>query len=412
MNKNNQLNIKSVLDNLKPSEFHGVDGKLEDGRVAIFKREVPDKLEQLVHLVVAIANHQGGFVIFGVNRKGGVIGLQDEYETIKERVSRAVKEQSLGVDFNLSKENEDGNSIVVLEIKRTESIAFFSNQKKTPQRRILYCFGDGSEKKSVVRKMDLNYKTVYKYMTLDAFFMSLYTGKWRFFEPSKWNDKYEQRFYCARYELNVDEKVTPQLFATCLTRQKNSEAAWKVYSQGQGMGTHCVQLEMDIVELRKQIERKDYKYEERLINYQNEKYILDLHKRTSPNYAKYFESFSLEKYLDLLSLKRDAYKYEEEVRLFVIPYESGQRHSHKNAIHLDIDIEWKNVIRKVRIDKKCTEAELNALKLFCHHAGIQPIINGEQNNDVKSKSQKEIKNIKFELFDIDNMPGAKVITIK
>ena len=75
----------------------------------------------------------------------------------------------------------------------------------------------------------MRYTKVFKYMTLDVFLTSLYCGTWRFFEPSKWKDKFEQRFYCANYALPTAKGHTPQLFATCVTRGKNSEAAWKVY---------------------------------------------------------------------------------------------------------------------------------------------------------------------------------------
>lgn len=240
---------------------------------------------------------------------------------------------------------------------------------------------------------------------------SLYHKTWRFFEPSKWNDKYEQRFYCANYRLPAAIGNTPQLFATCVTRAMNSEAAWKVYANGQGLGAHCLQFELDIVELRKQLRASGHRLEERPIEYKSEKEILELHKKRSPYYPKYFGSFSFDSFLKLLSLKREAYTYEQEVRLFIIPKAGGTRNKNRKAKSLDINIDWTKVINKVRIDKKCTDAELVSLQQACFFVGINPIINNYRFIGNKP-IPPGLKNVDFERFDIDDMPGAKSITIK
>lgn len=398
------------LEKLEKSGFLAVDGELKDGRVVEFKKRLAGKLEDIVRLVVAMANNRGGKVIWGVDDNGRVLGVDYEYEDVKKRLSEAINNLSVGVKYELTNETIEKKRVVVLDIEKSESTAFFSRVKTSPELRIAYRLGGREKNKTIVSGRSLKYSKVYKYMTLDAFLMSLYTGKWRFFEPSKWNDKCEQRFYCARYELTGGEECAPQLFATCVTRLENSEAAWKVYSHGQGMGAHCVQLEVDIVELRKQIERSGLRYEERPIVYQDEKYIMNLHKENHPDYAAYFKSFSLEKFLDLLSLKRNAYEYEKEIRLFFIPKTQGERHGHKKAEYRDIDVEWRSLIKEVRVDKKCTDAELMALQCACHYAGISPVIS-KYNFPVELDKQENLEEVKFIRFDIDSMPSAKVITI-
>ena len=86
----------------------------------------------------------------------------------------------------------------------------------------------------------------------------LYTGTWRFFEPNKWQDKYERRFYCADYQFPNAHEAAPKLFATCVTRERNSEASWKVYAGGTGLSQHCLQLELNLVEFRKQLQASDF----------------------------------------------------------------------------------------------------------------------------------------------------------
>lgn len=56
-------------------------------------------------------------------------------------------------------------------------------------------------------------------MTLETFMTCLYTGTWRFFEPNKWQDRYERRFYCADYLFPNAQTDAPKLYATCVTRE-------------------------------------------------------------------------------------------------------------------------------------------------------------------------------------------------
>ena len=247
-------------------------------------------------------------------------------------------------------------------------------------------------------------------MTLEAFLTSLYCRTWRFFEPSKWNDKFEQRFYCANYTIPTAIGNTPQLFATCVTRERNSEAAWKVYSHGQGLGARCLQLELDTVELRKQLRATGYQFEEKSIEYIPENVILDLHKKRKPYYKKYFTPFTLDSYLRLLSLKRNAYAYEKGLRLFIIPHNGKLRNKGKKAQAMDIKIDWKNVIKRVRVDKKCSDAELASIQRACFSVGINPIIKNYNFIGIVP-IPSNLKDIEFERFDIDDMPGTNSITI-
>jgi hypothetical protein len=220
------------------------------------------------------------------------------------------------------------------------------------------------------------------------------------------------RFYCAEYIKPSAKDKTPQLFATCVTRAKNSEAAWKVYSHGQGLGAHCVQLELDIVALRDQIRKTGYIFEERQVEYKNEPFILELHKPSLQMYLDGNGNFTVDTFLKLLSLKRIAYSYEEEVRLFVIPnIENNDRHASRKAKPIDININWSQVIKSVRIDKNCTPGELLVVQQACFYAKINPIIKGYtfMGNIPAAKLYKDVP---FERFDIDEMPGQGRIKIR
>ena len=396
---------------IRPCNNKYVDGELEDGKFVELKANIPRNLEALIRQIVAMANSVGGVIIFGVDeRTRSFIGLQGDYSILIEELKSSIRKLSLGVFYQITHEVVDGKDIVTLEIRKTSSTAYFSRVETTPARQIAYKYTKEAQSGVTVSKKEMRYTKVFKYMTLEAFLTSLYCGTWRFFEPSKWNDKFEQRFYCAKYELCAAKNSTPQLFATCVTRVKNSEAAWKVYSNGQGLGAHCLQLELDIVELRKQLRASGFHFEEKLIEYRPENIILDLHKKRKKYYKEYFSSFTLDSFLNLLSLKRDAYSYEQELRLFVIPENGGKRNKYKKAQYQDLKINWHDVISKVRIDKRCSDAELVSIQRACFSVGINPVIKNYTfiGNII---SPNDLKDVEFERYDIDDMPGTGCITI-
>ena len=255
------IDLKQVL----PSTNKSVDGQLGDGRLVEFKVNVPRNLDIIARLSVAMANSEGGLIIFGVEEKTmSIVGISGNYQQHINNIDLTIKKLTIGITYSLTHEVVNEKDVIILVIEKAESTTFFSRAETTPSRQIAYKFKKETEGSFSISNEDrMYYSKVYKYMTLDAFLTSLYCKTWRFFEPSKWNDKFEQRFYCANYTFPRAVGNTPQLFATCLTRERNNEAAWKVYSNGQGLGAHCLQLELDIVELRKQLRNSGYRFEEK-----------------------------------------------------------------------------------------------------------------------------------------------------
>ena len=393
-----------------------VDGTLKESETIELKRILPHNLPNIAKTIVGIANSGGGYLVLGAvdqPKDGGMIVGVDNAEAIQRRLIQILSEYTIGVQGTSYIYTIDSKRIVILRIEQADSLAYYSRRKTSPERLIAYTriSHNGLRAKDIATEKK-SYATVYKYMTIEAFLISLYAKTWRFFEPNKWNDKYEQRFYCANYQIEGAEYATPQLFATCVAREKNSEAAWKVYSHGQGLGAHCVQLELDIDKLRTELRNSGLTIAEIPVEYKDEKYILELHnKGKSKDYTKYFTSFSFDKFLKLLTLKRDAYSYEQEVRLFAIPKDYTERSKGNKSQSKDLAIDWSKVIRKVRIDKGCTDAELISVQQACFSAGINPVINGYNFIGGILKPANCV-NIDFERFDIDAMPGSSRITIK
>lgn len=405
------MDISSIIRGYRP------DGVLPDGGVIEYKSKIPADNAIIGKTIVAVANYGGGLLVYGVKEmKDGleVCGVTYGNLGFMSFFSRVVRELTSGIHFHVEEQLIDGKLIVVVTIDAAAETSYFTRSESSPERQIEYTFEkDENGKLQLVAKAKLQYKNVFKYMTLEAFITSMYCGSWRFFEPSKWNDRFEQRFYCAKYNVKGAVGNTPQLFATCVTREKNSEAAWKVYSHGQGLGMHCVQLELDIAKLRSEIRKSGLVFEERPVTYDNEGYITTLHQKKNPKsgYKKFFVPFTRNSFLRLLSLKRDAYSYEKEVRLFVIRKNPSQkRNLYRKAEHEDIKMDWCSIIKSVRVDKSCTPAELMSIQKACFEVGIEPDFKGFTLPCSLSPT-KPCKKIEFVAFNIDDMPGTSRITI-
>lgn len=390
---------------------------LEENDIIEFKAAWPNDLSLIAKIISAFANTTGGYIILGAFNKAnkitisGLSAIPDINELYKK-----LNEYLTFNNYKIEVKNIENSLIMIISVEKADYTTYLIKRTESSERLYKYIREGG------VIKVDsdcnpseskLLYQKVYKYMNLDSFLCSLYGRTLRFSEPSKWPDKFETRFYCANFDNIPNKEYAQRLFATCVTRAQNSEAAWKVYSRNEGLSCHCVQLDINVSQLRRQFNASKYIIAERLIEYKRERYILNLHKKDSLDYKRYFSQFSKDTFLRLLTLKRDAYKYEEEIRFFAIPKEGGIRNvKSEKAKSIDISIDWRMTINKVRIDKKCSQAELAAIIQACHYAGINPIFN-KKPIDFKIPPIKNGKDIQFELYDIDDLPDyKKPITIE
>ena len=226
----------------------------------------------------------------------------------------------------------------------------------------------------------------YKYMDLETALICLENRSLRFSEPSLWQDNYESRFYNANYD-NVlkgknEKEACPLIYSTCLTGKKNNEAAWKIYTYGKvGLGARCVEFTLNKFEFRKELISflRNYSIYEGLVSYVWEGNVNRMHQKSiiidkksegNPWYDLFFTTFDKREYLNLMLLKRDAFEHEQETRIMLVPNnpttEKGKKHI-KNGktiygYHLDVTIDWGNIIKEVRYADSCTAVEIKLLK--------------------------------------------------
>lgn len=387
---------------------------ISEGLNVEFKRNIPHDLSILAKIIIGMANAEGGYILMGIAQqtKGiSIIGLDDPQHSLRLDKLKDFCNPHL---FEVGSIILQNKIILYIKVEKSDYPVYFQSNSRSE--RLYKYIRTGSDTKVISHIEDSEstklYTRVFKYMNLESFLCSLYSNSIRFSEPSKWPDRFETRFYCANYDNIPQNEIARKLYATCFTKTRNNEAAWKVYARNEGLSCHCVQLEIDIVELRNQLKKSIYIIQERTMKYSNEDYILNLHKKESKDYKLFFSPFTSETYLKLLSLKREAYRYENEIRFFAIPSEPGERIIESTkATSINIPLNWNKIIKNVRIDKKCSQAELITIAQACHYAQIKPIF---KKSPLMINIPYDIKdvNINFELYDIDELPDSRQIIIE
>ena len=189
---------------------------------------------------------------------------------------------------------------------------------------------------------------VYKYMTLNTALECLKNNTFRFSIPSRWKDPYESRFYNANYDKFDRQKFDKRLYACCVTENKLSESAWKMYIDNPD--EHCIKFSICIGQLRTYLNKYAKSnnaliYEGR-VNYSlNDSEINRLHLKSSQYHSAFFDGFNREKYLNLMLIKRHLFYHEGEIRYM---YMGGN--SDFVDGYIDIELPWSLCLNKISID--------------------------------------------------------------
>lgn len=230
-------------------------------------------------------------------------------------------------------------------------------------------------------------KTVYKYTDRRKAFDYIKNNCFtlRFVQPSEWWDPYEKRFYQADYSLFSENRVIKEnhtkVLAMCVAAERDSEPSWEMYLDKRTKGERavCLQYKIDfkalLTFLNYYIETKlnnEYMLVVGSVRYEEKSEINKMHKRDQNGEFEcpYFKNFNFRNYINLLRLKRKAFKYESEIRLFLIP-KSNDNVEKDLIIHVpnicsDETVpktkRWRKIITQVSLDPKADENELNKYK--------------------------------------------------
>lgn len=199
-------------------------------------------------------------------------------------------------------------------------------------------------------------------------------GTLAFAQPFIWKDPAEKAYYDATY---TKESGTPWerpiVYACCITDLQQSEAAWATY-QYQG-NDGCVKFSIDYDILIEQLQQYAKKEECRLyvgrVEYGKWSDISSVDQPT----ARLKEMLtkvgvggdeSMQKdFLRYLLLKREAFAYEQEIRLFLVfNRDKAPKKEDKNEIQdsILVPINWKECLNKIYVGEECKYRDIREIK--------------------------------------------------
>lgn len=167
-------------------------------------------------------------------------------------------------------------------------------------------------------------KPIYKYMDVESAINFLQTSSLTFVEPSSWYDPFEKRFYNADFS-QITNFSKPKIFASCFTSKPTNEAAWVMYSYFKsGLASKSIRFEFNPTLLYHMLDEFGKMNKAKIVvsnvNYSlTEQTIKALHKTTCKHHLQYFNNFNDDKFVNLMLIKRKAFEYEKEIRIFIIP---------------------------------------------------------------------------------------------
>lgn len=165
--------------------------------------------------------------------------------------------------------------------------------------------------------------SLYKYMCFEPLIKSVKANELVFVSPLKWKDPFERRFFRTDYSaLNF---LRPEIACMCLTHKSttNEEASWKMYVNPMDK---ALRITYDYTVLCRILDEYAEKnackiYIGKVIYNFDKKEIESLHKpdESNKNYTTFFPAhFGIEHYLSLMLIKRKSFRFENEVRIFVV----------------------------------------------------------------------------------------------
>lgn len=217
-----------------------------------------------------------------------------------------------------------------------------------------------------------NTKPLHKHMSLESALNMLNNKTMWFANPTIWKDSFESRFVDAKYNCNGVLKTFPfkdKVFCACYTETAASEAYWTPYSQQQ-IGVEFV---VNRNELLNQLAVYADKYD---IYIGKVEYMKTASIKRPLNKIPFSGSLPLvwtkEWCARLLLLKRNAYKYEDELRIMIVKKEKTK----ERGIMLEFHCEPTSLIERVILDPNLqVQTEYLFKRIFEDYYNFKPVSN-------------------------------------
>lgn len=217
------------------------------------------------------------------------------------------------------------------------------------------------------------HKPIYRYMDVDSAINFLQTRSLTFVEPSSWYDPFEKRFYNADFS-QIPNYSKPKIFASCFTSKPTNEAAWVMYSYFKsGLASKSIRFEFNPTLLYHMLDEFGKMNKAKIVvsnvNYSlAEQTIKALHKTTCKHHLQYFNNFNDDKFVNLMLIKRKAFEYEKEIRIFIIPTSETPKEIVQVFDNIDKlklvgdNIILTDLIKSIMISPNCTPLETQMIE--------------------------------------------------
>ena len=165
--------------------------------------------------------------------------------------------------------------------------------------------------------------TLYKYMTASRVLEILEKKPHQmgFVSPEKWYDPYETKYLNTDY-TKLNGYKQPNIYCFCARMDnRNEEASWKIYKkENEPLLRMSIKTNDFLLCLDKFAKEHECDLYFSRVDYRLKKKEIDeLHLPSSPYYHEFFDDFNDKQYVKIMSLKRWAFGYENEYRIFIIP---------------------------------------------------------------------------------------------
>lgn len=259
--------------------------------------------------------------------------------------------------------------------KKTNKKTLYRYDASNPKRTNVLLFGDVFNKKVIYKYIDR--RNFISYITGDGGFSICFQ------QPSNWTDKYEARFYKADYSKlfsTVDFVKNKQmsLYACCFASSMESEPSWKMYVNENNNDDRkvCVQIKINFKALLDYLNYYivtelggDYMLVVGRVDYMEKYSINKLHRPDEKGKlnSQFFKHFNFTKYLRLLLIKRMAFKYEDEIRMFLVPKKNVKIEDMKiiqipmvecRDSNVPVSKKWGRVVDTIFLDPKAKPEEV------------------------------------------------------
>ena len=240
---------------------------------------------------------------------------------------------------------------------------------------------------NISREEFLKSKLLYKHLPLENALCSLNENYLWFANPSEWKDPFEKRFLEAKYIRDGKEvrfSWKDRVFCTCLTQTQTSEAYWNAYRHD-NIG---IEFKIYKEKLLEELERYDDSYKvfigraEYLKTRDITKDLRDIpfNPPIEKNRRLNSDLFAARLFL----LKREDFKYEDEIRIIVVK----KNQTKEAGIKVKYACGNTDLIYQIVLDPnigKSTAAMLK--KVFIDEYGFSPFIGKVQNTSRVYQSQ-------------------------